>query len=98
MRLLALWALIILYSPDCIGDMSDEKEPLSDAEIETLSDAAKAKIPLAPVDKKWKYRLDVYMGRYRSKGVRPNQRHLYSIELPCQGDHIVRQSCRMPYV
>ena len=90
--------------------MSDEKEPLSDAEIETLSgsdveianeslsDAAKAKIPLAPVDKKWKYRLDVYMGRYRSKGVRPNQRHLYSIELPCQGDHIVRQSCRMPYV
>ena len=65
--------LYILYSPDCIGNMSDEKEPLSDAEIETLSgsdveianeslsDAAKAKIPLAPVDKKWKYRLDVYI-------------------------------------
>ena len=43
---------------------------------------AKAKIPLAPVDKKWKYTyysvrcVHYGQGRYRSKGVRPNQRHL----------------------
>ena len=56
---------------------------------------AKARVPLEPIDSKWKFvyyviaRVHFGQPRKKSKGIRCNQRHLASHKVHCKDHHII---------
>ena len=76
-----------------IDDLKAHNHPLRVFNSQTVEECnkrrAKAKQPLEPIDKKWRYTyysvrcVHYGQGRRRSKGVRPNQRHL-SLNCPAK--------------
>ena len=76
-----------------IDDLKAHNHPLRVFNSQTVEECnkrrAKAKQPFEPIDKKWRYTyysvrcVHYGQGRRRSKGVRPNQRHL-SLNCPAK--------------